>query len=669
MGQIKGMRWKWQLSSSLFDRVADWRAPVLCVLFGHLVFTGVLGLWRTGVLQELELLAYDQGLRWQTLAPSDERIVLIGETEADIDHWGYPLPDGVLAEVLERLAQGRPRVIGVDIYRNHPVPPGSEQLDQLLRRYPEIVWVTKFGNPAAHDPADPAIAPPSALVDTDRIGFSDFPQDKDGVVRRGLLFLDDDQQHSTAFALAVVLRYLRPEHIYPQADPAYPEFLHLGATTIRSLAANEGSYVRADDRGYQYLLDYRGRLSAVQVYALTDVLEGRLPAEQLIGKIVLLGGMATSVPDYFQTPVRRVLADGLGTKVPVQDPAGRVAGVALHALQVNQLLRFALAGDSPIHGLLDSMEIGWLWFWCLVGVGLALCRLRFGWLLVLMVGALAVMAGIWQFAFLQQIWLPLAAPMLGLTITTALSSAYLLVFEQAERKLLTDLFACYVPPEVAHTLWRERRRLMAGRRLLSQRVTASVLFSDIRGFTTIAETLEPARLMDWLNVYMEAMAQVVMAHGGMVKQYVGDEVMALFGVPVPRQTEAEIAQDAVQAVKCALAMGERLQQLNVNWVEQQLPAIAIRVGIYTGPAVAGSLGGSQRLEYAVVGDIVNTASRLESFDKDAHMTANSVCRVLIGETTFRYLGGQFQVTEVGRVKLKGKNQEIAVYRVDGECSE
>lgn len=167
------------------------------------------------------------------------------------------------------------------------------------------------------------------------------------------------------------------------------------------------------------------------------------------------------------------------------------------------------------------------------------------------------------------------------------------------------------------------------------------------------------------QLLMEAMAQVVMAHGGMVKQYAGDAVMALFGVPALRQTETEIAQDALQAVKCALAMGERLQQLNMGWVEQQLPTIAVRVGIYTGPMVSGSLGGSQRLEYAVVGDSVNTASRLESFDKGSHDPLNDICRVLIGEATLRYLGGQFLVEEVGRVKLKGKQQEIAVYRVLG----
>ena len=135
----------------------------------------------------------------------------------------------------------------------------------------------------------------------------------------------------------------------------------------------------------------------------------------------------------------------------------------LHALQVDQLLRFALAGDSPIRGLSNSAETGWLWFWCLIGVGLALWRLRFGWLLALMAGALTILMGVWQLAFHQQIWLPLAAPMLGLTISTALSSAYLLVYEHAERKLLTSLFACYTPPEIAHTLWRERRRLIASK--------------------------------------------------------------------------------------------------------------------------------------------------------------------------------------------------------------
>ena len=135
----------------------DQRAPLGGLLLGHLLFVGLLVLGRIGALQPLELMAYDQALRWQTLEPPDSRIVLIGETEADIQRWGHPLPDGVMAEVLERLAQGRPRVIGVDKYRDIPVPPGSAHLDQVLRRHPEIIWIMKFGNAAT---GAPGIAPP-----------------------------------------------------------------------------------------------------------------------------------------------------------------------------------------------------------------------------------------------------------------------------------------------------------------------------------------------------------------------------------------------------------------------------------------------------------------------------------------------------------------------------
>lgn len=319
MGRMKGVGWISQLPAGLSDRLSDWRAPALCLLFGQLVFAGVLGLWHIGALQPLELLAYDQALRWRAPAPPDERIVLIGETEADINRWGYPLPDGVLAEALERLVQGRPRVIGVDKYRDLAVPPGTEHLDQLLRRHLEIVWVTKFGNFAAHDPAIP---PPPALVGTDQVGFSDVPIDVDGLVRRGLLFLDDGQQVSTAFALAVALRYLQPEHIVPQADPHQPDYLRLSATTVPPLAAGEGGYVGADTGGYQYLLDYRGWLSAKQIYTVADVLQGRLPVAQLTDKIVLLGGMAESLRDDFQIPARRFLEDAPSFPTPAGDNTG-----------------------------------------------------------------------------------------------------------------------------------------------------------------------------------------------------------------------------------------------------------------------------------------------------------------------------------------------------------
>ncbi len=134
------------------DWLHDHHAPLISLLLGHLICMTLLILWQAGGLQVLELMVYDQGLRWQTLASPDDRMVLIGETEADIQRWGYPLPDGVMAEMLERLAQARPRVIGIDKYRDLPVPPGSERLDQVLRSHPEMIWIMKFGNAVTQTP-------------------------------------------------------------------------------------------------------------------------------------------------------------------------------------------------------------------------------------------------------------------------------------------------------------------------------------------------------------------------------------------------------------------------------------------------------------------------------------------------------------------------------------
>jgi adenylate cyclase len=170
---------------------------------------------------------------------------------------------------------------------------------------------------------------------------------------------------------------------------------------------------------------------------------------------------------------------------------------------------------------------------------------------------------------------------------------------------------------------------------------------------------------------MEAMAQQVLDHRGVIDKYIGDSIMAIFGVPLPRKTDAEISRDAVNAVNCALAMERSLRQLNSRWREQQLPTIGMRIGIFTGPLVAGSLGSAQRLEYTVVGDTVNTAARLEGFDKDLFTLdcLNSPCRIIIGEATLHRLGYQFETQNLGEVSLRGKDQKITVYCVTGRADD
>ena len=173
--------------------------------------------------------------------------------------------------------------------------------------------------------------------------------------------------------------------------------------------------------------------------------------------------------------------------------------------------------------------------------------------------------------------------------------------------------------------------------------------------------------MEWLNEYMDAMAQEVSRHGGVIRQYAGDSIVVIFGVPVARESHEETCQDAVNAVECALAMEGALLELNRRWRAQNKPVTGMRVGILTGPVVAGTLGSADRSEYVTVGDTMNTASRLESFDKELFPPDPDTkpCRILIGESTLDYLGGHFETEWVGNVSLKDKEQAVGIFRVLG----
>jgi adenylate cyclase len=189
--------------------------------------------------------------------------------------------------------------------------------------------------------------------------------------------------------------------------------------------------------------------------------------------------------------------------------------------------------------------------------------------------------------------------------------------------------------------------------------------TDLKGYTAVSEQMDPAALMEWVNAYMSAMAQLVERHGGTVDDYAGDGIKANFGAPLPRRSEEEIAADARNALECALAMGEQMEQLNRCWREQELPTARMRVGIHSGPAVVGSLGSERRLKFTSVGDTVNTAARLESFDKDGFErdAAERIYRILIDDSTLRLVAGLFEVEAVGRHELPGREGKVSIYRV------
>jgi adenylate cyclase len=605
----------------------------------------------------MELAAYDLYLK---LRPEtdwrEERVVAVLVNDEDIRKVGqWPLSDETLAAVLEALLEARPRAVGFDLYRDLPVPPGTERFEQSLTFAEHVFFVMKFGGRESA-----RVPPPRVLAGSERVGFADLLIDPGGYVRRALLFLDDGETFGYSLALRLALPYLADHGVLPAAGEPDPAHLRLGPVTFRPLEEDDGSYVGADAGGYQFLLDYKGGAAPFRTFTLSDVLEGNIPAGALRDRLVLVGVSADSVKDFFLTPYSRRGKESVG-----------MPGVLIHAHAVSQLLRAGLEGVRPMGFLPDWAEYVALLLWGLVGAITALLvRALLPFALIASVETLALLGGT-HGAFLAGWWLPVVPLAMTGVGAAALTIAYLSGHERTERRYLMDIFSKQVSPDVAEEMWRERDRFLQGGRLEPRLLTATILFTDLHNFTPVAERLSPPELMEWLNRYMDTMASLVMSHGGVVDDYFGDAIKANFGVPLPRTEPGAIDEDARRAVRCALAMGAALERMNQEWEADGLPRVSMRVGISTGSVVAGCLGSAQRMKFTTLGDVVNTAARLETYGKDdPRVTAeDATCRVLISEETARRLGDAYAVEAVGSLKLKGKETLVTVYRVAGEGRE
>ena len=602
-----------------------------------------------GVIQPIELLLYDAAVRIRPPQPVDERVVVISETEQDLRRFGHPLPDAVFARVIDLLAAGRAKAIGIDKYRDVPVPPGSDDLARALAQHTQVVWILK-----ASTSKEEGVLPPAALRGTLRSGFNDMVTDPGGVIRRGLVYLEDrNGQTLYAFPLLLAAAYLgRADPLLDRA-PEREDWVRVGKTTVPALEPRDGGYAGVDTAGYQYLFDYPDTPAKFRRFTLGEVLDHKVDASVFEGRMVLIGSNAESLGDFVQTPFGRSSEAG-----------SPITGVELQAQAASQLLRFALGESRPVAALPKYWEILLIVAWGFAGTALAWRAPGFPAFAGLSVlGLLACLASS-VLAISFGLWLPPAAQALGLLLCGGSAFGQRAMAERKLREGLMRIFSTHVSRQVADELWRERETLLEHGRLRPQQITATILFTDIRGFTPISERLGAAKLFEWLNEYMNAMSASVNRHGGILKQYIGDGIMAVFGAPAVRSTQEEFAQDAANAVRCALDMGAELARLNAVWNQRGLPAIGIRAGINTGPVMSGSLGGADRLDYTLIGDTVNTASRLESFGGNEAIVPSD-CRVLIGETTRDLLGDAFDVKYVGDIQLKGKAEVFRAYQVSG----
>jgi adenylate cyclase len=631
-----------------------WRSPTLAVFgAGGFVLLVVLILRAAGLLQGAELAVYDQYLRRSSLrleGKQSSSVVLLEITEDDIraqGHW--PISDRTLADAMGVLLDAGARVVGLDIYRDLPVAPGQEIFERLLAEEPRIVGVRKFG-----DLGSEGIPGPPALEGSGRVGFNDLLVDRDDRVRRGLLFQDDGEGDvEFAFALRIALIALAAEGVAALPAPENPDWLQLGPTSLRPFEGNDGGYSREDAAGYQFLLDYAGSAGSFDRFTLSDLLEGRVEAQRVRDKIVVIGSNAQSLPDFFPVPVGE-----------------RLAGLEVHANLVDQLLRFGRGHSVPLQ-VLEAWQEAFLIF-VLAALGCAFALAMRGSPLLgtslLVAAVLAGVAALWLLglaALRAGLWVPVVAPALAWTSAVGLLIAWVSSRERAQRDELMRIFSRHVSAEVADEIWRHREDFFKAGRPRPLRLDATVMFVDMRGYTKQSEKMDPELLLDWSNEFMDCMAGEVVRHGGVVDDYFGDGIKANFGVPIARLTREEVALDALHAVRCSIAMAHALEQLNVRLRERDLPTIQMKIGLDTGAAVAGSVGSADRLKYTVVGGVVVNAQRLESTTAVPHDFDRFPCRILVSGRTRELVAVEFELEAVGEVELKGKAERIAAYRVPG----
>lgn len=371
-----------------------------------------------------------------------------------------------------------------------------------------------------------------------------------------------------------------------------------------------------------------------------DSFEALLEEGWFRDKIVLVGTTIPEDQDFHPTPFREDLEGGLGT---IMTP-----GVEIHAHAVATIL----AGNH-IRLLPRPVHYAWTFLLGLLVVAIA-AKVRGAWgagLTVVLAGA--ALAAAWYLFTRQGIWLWSTAPVLSLGLSYAGSTATLYIAEEREKARIRGMFQQYVAASVVDELIKRPELLALG----GEERVASVLFSDVEGFTSISEHLTPTQLVELLNEYLTAMTDIVLEHGGIIDKYQGDALMAEFGVPVP------LRDHALRACQAALGMAKELSRLREEWARQGRPQLHARIGINTGRMLVGNLGSRRIMDYTVMGDQVNLASRLEGANK-LYGTW-----IMVSEFTWEVVRGEMIGRELDRIRVKGKEEPVRIYEMVGSRSD
>lgn len=385
-----------------------------------------------GLLQGLEWDLYDQFMRYRPLESPDSRIVIVTIDDDDIETLQqWPISDSILAETLQIIKNQNPRVIGLDIYRNLPVSHGlnSEQpllnksnhttLTQILKSTPNLYGIEKI--------VKPRISASSILKEQNQVGFADHLLDNDGKVRRALLSIESqDEGIRESLAVKLASHYLLSQNIQPEMlDNGQ---LKWGKTIFKRFNSNDGGYVKADEGGYQILINYRGETSQFLTISLQDVLTHQFPKDIFQDKIVLIGSTAESLHDFFFTPYNSSLWQS----------SEQMSGVILHANIISYVLSSVLEERPLINTWNETLENLWILIWGFIGSVIGWILKEIKWILILSSLSALLLLGISYFAFLQGWWIPII-PCLLVYVTTMMVMIAITIKKIEKQKIIATL--------------------------------------------------------------------------------------------------------------------------------------------------------------------------------------------------------------------------------------
>jgi adenylate cyclase len=461
--------------------------------------------------------------------------------------------------------------------------------------------------------------------ETSSTGFFNVYPDVDGVVRRSNLIIPYGRSKDFAdwdIYASLDVQTVRSYLGLPN-DQVILEFGPVGAYRILFGGQTE---VRTDDLGRVYI-NFHGPSYTYPHYSMADVIEHQIPSSAFAGKIVLVGATATGIGDLRTTPFG-------GLDYP---------GVEIHANVIDNILHgnFLLRGAKQ--SLWDVLLI--FSFGIPLGIWMALVSPRWMWFGIVLLGLLIAVDDL---AFLHGWWLNFTIPAFTLTGNVLLVSLYRALVEEKEKRRVRTAFGQYLSPEVV-------RRLLVNPQLVEPRKTEiTVMFTDIRGFTTISEKLDAQELALFLNQYLSDMTRIVFERQGTLDKYIGDAVMAFWGAPF------EVENHAALACHTSLEMMARIHQMQKKWESEGKPHLDIGIGLNTGVASVGNMGSSLRYGYTALGDSVNLSSRLEGLNKDYGT------HILVNETTYLAVKDSgFIFRELDLIRVKGKLQPVTIYELVG----